>query len=278
MSNHFTGLSLGPPLGDPRLDLCDLYAFQSPADPTRTAIILNANVNVDALHPDAIYRVNIDNDGDCLTDIAFSYVFAPPKNGQQTVSVFVAKGADSRSVEAVGTKIIADAAVSFGPKPDIHKSGSLHVLRRRSQRRFLFRLRRNQESVRHQWQAELHRAAPGQQVAVDRSRFEHGSQYYLDGDRTADQRARRQVSHPHLGTMQRAQGRPADSCRSRRPSERQQLLQHQRYQAGIQRERAELTTRSDGPTSSSICSVIRAATRAKKQSPRSTPRAFCPTC
>lgn len=29
MSNHFTGLSLGPPMGDPRLDLCDLYAFQS---------------------------------------------------------------------------------------------------------------------------------------------------------------------------------------------------------------------------------------------------------
>ena len=43
MSNHFTGLSLGPPLGDQRLDLCDLYAFQSPADPARTVIILNAN-------------------------------------------------------------------------------------------------------------------------------------------------------------------------------------------------------------------------------------------
>ena len=53
MSNHFTGLSLGPPMGDPRLDLCDLYAFQSPAGENRTAIILNA----DALHPDAIYRV-----------------------------------------------------------------------------------------------------------------------------------------------------------------------------------------------------------------------------
>src|SRR5208283_4818435 len=78
----------------------------------------------DALHPDAIYRLNIDNDGDCLTDIAFSYVFSPPKNGQQTVSVFVAKGAESRSVEAVGTKIITDATVSFGPKPDIHKSGA----------------------------------------------------------------------------------------------------------------------------------------------------------
>ena len=66
MSNHFTGLSLGPPLGDQRLDLCDLYAFQSPADPNRTVIILNANPNADALHPDAIYRVNIDNDGDYL--------------------------------------------------------------------------------------------------------------------------------------------------------------------------------------------------------------------
>ena len=40
MSNHFTGLSLGPPLGDARLDLCDLYAFQSPVDKNRTVIIL----------------------------------------------------------------------------------------------------------------------------------------------------------------------------------------------------------------------------------------------
>ena len=43
MSNHFTGLSLGPPLGDQRLDLCDLYAFQSPTDGSRTVLILNAN-------------------------------------------------------------------------------------------------------------------------------------------------------------------------------------------------------------------------------------------
>ena len=60
MSNHFTGLSLGPPLGDQRLDLCDLYAFVSPADPSRTVIIMNANPLADALHPEAIYRVAID--------------------------------------------------------------------------------------------------------------------------------------------------------------------------------------------------------------------------
>jgi hypothetical protein len=124
MSNHFTGLSLGPPLGDQRLDLCDLYAFQSPVDPARTVIILNANPRADALHPDAIYRLNIDTDGDCLTDIAFSYVFSKPEGDKQRVSVFVAKGAEARSAEVVGTKVIADAEVSFGPKPNIVRSGA----------------------------------------------------------------------------------------------------------------------------------------------------------
>src|SRR5262245_22316754 len=115
MSNHFTGLSLGAPLGDQRLDLCDLYAFQSPADKNRTVIILNANPNADALHPEAIYRLNIDNDGDYLTDIAFSYVFSNPENGRQTFSVFLAKGAEARSAEAVGKKMVNDAEVSLGP-------------------------------------------------------------------------------------------------------------------------------------------------------------------
>jgi len=92
MSNHFTGLNLGPPLGDQRLDLCDLYAFQSPTDPARTVIILNANPTADALHPDAIYRLNIDNDGDCLTDIAFSYVFFFASERQANCKRFCRKG------------------------------------------------------------------------------------------------------------------------------------------------------------------------------------------
>ena len=125
MSNHFTGLNLGPPLGDQRLDLCDLYAFQSPADPARTVLILNANPAAEApeFHPDAIYRLNIDNDGDCLTDIAISYVFAPLQNGRQTAHVCMAAGAESRSPEAVGTRIFADVAVSLGSTPSIARSG-----------------------------------------------------------------------------------------------------------------------------------------------------------
>ncbi len=125
MSNHFTGLSLGPPMGDQRLDLCDLYAFQNPNDPARTVIILNANPTAGALHPEAIYRLNIDNDGDYLNDLAFSYVFSEPQNGRQTVDVFMAKGAESRSPEAVGTKIISHGEVSFGTNPNIMAAGSI---------------------------------------------------------------------------------------------------------------------------------------------------------
>ena len=125
MSNHFTGLSLGPPLGDQRLDLCDLYAFQSPADPSRTVLILNANPNADALHPDAIYRLAVDNDGDLLNDIAFSYVFSEPVDGKQSVDVYLAIGDDARSPEAVGDKIFSGVEVSFGQKPNIATSGDI---------------------------------------------------------------------------------------------------------------------------------------------------------
>jgi hypothetical protein len=100
--------------------------FQSPTDRSRTVIILNANPNADALHPDAIYQLNIDNDGDLLTDIALSYGFSKPQNGKQTFSVFLAKGAESRSVEAVGKKIVADAEVSFGPRPTSSRRVTIH--------------------------------------------------------------------------------------------------------------------------------------------------------
>src|SRR3954447_13348993 len=124
MSNHFTGLSLGPPLGDQRLDLCDLYTFVSPSDPSRTVIILNANPLAEALHPDAIYRVGIDNDGDLLNDIAFSYVFSEPVDGRQTVDVYLAVDEEAEEPEAVGSKIFEAVEVSFGTEPIVATSGS----------------------------------------------------------------------------------------------------------------------------------------------------------
>ena len=187
MSNHFTGLSLGPPLGDQRLDLCDLYAFQSPADTNRTVIILNANPNADALHPDAIYRLNIDNDGDYLTDIAFSYVFSKPQNGKQTVQRIRGEG---RGVALARSGRDEDHRRRRGVlrrQAEYHQVGPLHFFRRQPQRRVLFRLRRNQEPVRHQRQTELHRASSRRQVSLDRRGFEYGSERVFDRDRAADE-------------------------------------------------------------------------------------------
>ena len=126
MSNHFTGLKLGPPLGDPRLDLTDLYAFQAPADPTKTVLILNCNTFAEAadFHPDAVYRINIDNDGDAETDVALSFVFSESQGGRQSATAYLATGPEARSAEAVGKRIVSDAEVSFGPKPNIVKAGS----------------------------------------------------------------------------------------------------------------------------------------------------------
>ena len=69
---------------------------------SRTVLILNANTFgvADAFHPDAVYRINVDNDGDAETDVAFSVVFGEPENGRQRATVYMATGPDARESEA----------------------------------------------------------------------------------------------------------------------------------------------------------------------------------
>ena len=104
MSNHFTGLNLGPPEGDTRLDLTDLYAFQVPSGASRTVLILNCNsfAKGAAFHPDAVYRINIDNNGDLETDLALILVFSEPRDGRQRATVYLAIGPEARSAEPAG--------------------------------------------------------------------------------------------------------------------------------------------------------------------------------
>jgi len=113
VSTDFTGLRRGSPLGDPRLDLCDLYVFPSPRDPARTALILTANPNADAMHPDAVYRIAIDNDGDLRPDIVFNFVFDEPVNDRQKVDVRLALQAEARVDAAAGSEIFGGREVSF---------------------------------------------------------------------------------------------------------------------------------------------------------------------
>ena len=125
VSNHFTGLNLGPPEGDTRLDLTDLYAFHATGDASRTVLILNCNTFTisSAFHPQAVYRINIDNDGDDETDLAFIILFSEPQANRQLATVYLAKGPDARSAEPAGEVIFKDVEVSFGSEPNIAKSG-----------------------------------------------------------------------------------------------------------------------------------------------------------
>jgi hypothetical protein len=124
VSTDFTGLRRGAPLGDPRLDLCDLYVFQSPRDPSRTALILTANPKADALHPAAVYRIAIDNDGDLRNDIAFNFVYSEPVDGRQKVDVCLALQSEARVDAAAGSLIFGDVDVSFDDQPHLWRSRS----------------------------------------------------------------------------------------------------------------------------------------------------------
>ncbi len=126
MSNHFTGLNLGPPEGDTRLDLTDLYTFQVPTDATKTVLILNCNsfAKAAAFHPEAVYRINIDNNGDAETDVALSLVFSEPRDGRQLATVYLATGPEARKAEPTGEQIFKDVEVSFGPEPNVTTSGT----------------------------------------------------------------------------------------------------------------------------------------------------------
>jgi hypothetical protein len=115
MSNHFSAAMLKFPGGDARLDLTDLYVFPSPQSPGRTVLILDVNPFMTGadFHPDAVYRLNIDNDGDVQADAAFSAVFSESDGGTQTGTVYYATGSEAREREPAGEVLIEGTPVSF---------------------------------------------------------------------------------------------------------------------------------------------------------------------
>ncbi|MDH6114767.1 hypothetical protein P3T36_001118 [Kitasatospora sp. MAP12-15] len=124
MSHHLSGPNLRSPLDDARLDLTDVFAFTVPGD--RTVLIMNVYPIAPSVgaefHPDAVYRINIDTDGDHRADVAFSFIFTPPQDGRQTVTVHQATGDQARTHDAAGHELFIDAPVSLGPEPAVVES------------------------------------------------------------------------------------------------------------------------------------------------------------
>ena len=136
MSNHFSADNLKFPGDDRRLDLTDVFVFQAPASgehhhsllhrhhPGTTVLIMDSNptsapppipapVTGPEFYPGAVYRINIDTDGDNQADIAFTFVFSDLEDGKQTGNAWYATGAQASQPEPVGEMIAEAFPISF---------------------------------------------------------------------------------------------------------------------------------------------------------------------
>jgi hypothetical protein len=124
MSNHFSADNLKFPGDDRRLDLTDVFAFTSPEDPGKTMLIVDSNPTSapppipeqekgPAFYPGAVYRINIDTDGDAKADLAFTFVFSDVDNGRQTGTAWYATGPDARQPEPAGEVLVESIPVSL---------------------------------------------------------------------------------------------------------------------------------------------------------------------
>ncbi len=127
MSDHLDAPGLKSPGGDARIDITDVYAFQKPGDPSKSILILNVNPLAPTLANEfdsaALYEINVDTNGDAVTDIAFRITFTPKVVGMQKGIVRVATGSDATRLSASGDDIIGGAPVSFGSTPAVTTVG-----------------------------------------------------------------------------------------------------------------------------------------------------------
>jgi hypothetical protein len=127
MSNHFSADNLRFPGDDTRLDFTDVFAFRSEEDPGKTVLIIDSNPTVRPpielpstvitsrdFHSGAVYRINVDNDGDAQADVAFTFTFSEFAHGAQTGTAYYATGAEAREPGPAGQVLASSIPVSFG--------------------------------------------------------------------------------------------------------------------------------------------------------------------
>src|SRR5215208_3402684 len=133
MSHHYSGADFGFPLGDARLDFCDLYAFPEPGDANRSILIMDVHpskaldpegpTTSEPFSPEAIYELRIDTDGDLVADIGYRFRFSPSENGAQSATVSRVEGVDAAGGGDGGEAIIESAPVSQGSEARVTQAG-----------------------------------------------------------------------------------------------------------------------------------------------------------
>jgi hypothetical protein len=132
MSHHYSGVNLGFPHGDARLNFTDLFAFPKPGDASKSILIMNAHPSASLQPPgpttaipfatDALYEVMIDTDGDAVADIAYSVRFSSADGGKQIATLRRISGSTRTGKD--GLVIAEGAPVSIGSEPAVTDAGS----------------------------------------------------------------------------------------------------------------------------------------------------------
>jgi hypothetical protein len=135
MSNHYSAANLKFPGDDARLDFTDLFAFEATDDPGKTILIMDVNPYTSGMgamppflmksefHPDGVYRINIDSDGDAHADAAFTFVFSELRDGMQTGTAYFATGSQARQAEPAGDVLITATPVGFDASAEPVQAG-----------------------------------------------------------------------------------------------------------------------------------------------------------
>lgn len=84
-ADHLDAPGLTPPGGDTRLDITDVYVFQSPTNPDNTVLIMGVNplagnLNNGTFRSGAAYDIKIDSNGDAKEDLTYRIRFSTPNN------------------------------------------------------------------------------------------------------------------------------------------------------------------------------------------------------
>jgi len=115
MSHHYSGPDFGFPLGDPRLDFTDLYAFPKPGDAGkfnsdygRAPVCPPKNppgpTTFEPFAPGAMYELQDRHGiGDAIADIAYQVRFSPFEDGAQTATLHRVDGPQAAGTGGAGS-------------------------------------------------------------------------------------------------------------------------------------------------------------------------------
>ena len=126
MSDHFDAPGLNSPNMDARLDICDIFAFQSPEDASRSVFVIDVNpiapTRADSFAHEAVYELKVDTNGDAVAEIAYRFTFSPKEHDTQLAVVRRVSGGAASGNGDEGDILFRDVPVSSGNNVTIAES------------------------------------------------------------------------------------------------------------------------------------------------------------